>query len=309
MKRVMMLFMAAAMMFTAGCSSQEPAQQEEPQQETTEGETEPVRLAEQLKIVDGFMELPEETYNTTGEENGLVGIKCYADGTVKELIPKEENVVPVVIIESEKGDLLFMNFPHVGVGWDSLTVGDSVRVFFQYDGFSSKYEMPAGTFFRAWDANMVPLGYEEGEDSDLMSSAVLDGLLGELLAQGPEKTSEPVEPIEGDATTTEPEDTQPADSGPTMGQKNALASAKSYLGISAFSYSGLIEQLEYEGYSHEEAVYAADNCGADWNEQAKKSAKTYLSITSFSRQGLIEQLEYEGFSYEQAVYGAEANGY
>ena len=76
-----------------------------------------------------------------------------------------------------------------------------------------------------------------------------------------------------------------------------------------FSYKGLVEQLEFEKYSHEEAVYAADNCGADWNEQAAGSAKDYLDMMSFSRDSLIEQLEFEGFTHEQAVYGAESNGY
>lgn len=96
---------------------------------------------------------------------------------------------------------------------------------------------------------------------------------------------------------------------PTMGQKNALAKAKSYLSHMAFSYTGLVEQLEYEKFSTEEATYGADNCGADWYEQAAKKAKSYLSHMSFSRQGLIEQLEYEGFTHAQAVYGAEQNGY
>ena len=45
----------------------------------------------------------------------------------------------------------------------------------------------------------------------------------------------------------------------SMGQKNALASAKSYLSFMAFSYEGLINQLEFEQYSHEDAVFAADN--------------------------------------------------
>lgn len=95
----------------------------------------------------------------------------------------------------------------------------------------------------------------------------------------------------------------------TTGQKNALNQALSYLSFSAFSYQGLIEQLEYEKYTHEDAVFAADNCGADWNEQAVKKAKSYLEFSSFSREGLIEQLEYEGFTHEQAIYGAEQNGY
>lgn len=95
----------------------------------------------------------------------------------------------------------------------------------------------------------------------------------------------------------------------TTGQANALKQAKNYLDFSAFSYNGLISQLEYEQYSHEDAVFAADNCGADWNEQAVEKAKSYLEFSSFSRDGLIEQLEYEGFTHEQAIYGAEANGY
>lgn len=95
----------------------------------------------------------------------------------------------------------------------------------------------------------------------------------------------------------------------TIGQKNALASAKSYLRHSSFSYKGLVEQLEFEGYSNSDATYAVNNCGADWNEQAAKSAQSYISHSSFSRAGLIEQLEFEGFTHEQALYGVKAVGY
>lgn len=94
----------------------------------------------------------------------------------------------------------------------------------------------------------------------------------------------------------------------TAGKRNALKSAKNYLSFAAFSYEGLIGQLEYEKYSHDDAVYAADNCGADWNEQALKSAKNYLSFTAFSYAGLIQQLEYEQFTKEQATYGADNCG-
>ena len=94
----------------------------------------------------------------------------------------------------------------------------------------------------------------------------------------------------------------------TTGQKNALKRAKQYLKTMPFSYTGLIEQLEYEKYSHEDAVYAANNCGADWNEQAANKAQDYLDVMAFSRQGLIEQLEYEGYTHEQAVYGVNQTG-
>ncbi len=95
---------------------------------------------------------------------------------------------------------------------------------------------------------------------------------------------------------------------PTVSQKNALRKAQSYLSYSAFSRKGLIEQLEYEGFSNEDSVYAVDRVGADWKQQAVKKGESYLKYSAFSRQGLIEQLEYEGFTHEEAVYGTEQNG-
>lgn len=95
----------------------------------------------------------------------------------------------------------------------------------------------------------------------------------------------------------------------TMGERNALRQAQNYLSFMPFSYSGLISQLEFEGYTTEEATYAVDNCGADWNEQAALKAQDYLDFMSFSRDGLIEQLMFEGFTAEQAEYGVSAVGY
>lgn len=104
------------------------------------------------------------------------------------------------------------------------------------------------------------------------------------------------------------ETTTPNTSSATTGQKNALSQALSYLSFSAFSHSSLIGQLKYEGYSDDEATYAADNCGADWNAQALKQAKSYLEFSSFSYSGLIEQLEYEGFSNDEATYAVDNCG-
>lgn len=95
----------------------------------------------------------------------------------------------------------------------------------------------------------------------------------------------------------------------TLGERNALKTAQQYLSVMPFSYEGLIDQLEYEGFTHSEAVYGADHCGADWNEQAAMMAASYLDILPFSRSELIGQLEFEGFTHAQAVYGAEQNGY
>lgn len=111
------------------------------------------------------------------------------------------------------------------------------------------------------------------------------------------------------STRAASEQTTPSDKKETTGQKNAKLSAKSYLEFSSFSYTGLIQQLEFEGYTHEEATYAADSCGADWYAQAVLSAKSYLEFSSFSRKGLIDQLVFEGFTKEQAEYAATEVGY
>lgn len=105
-------------------------------------------------------------------------------------------------------------------------------------------------------------------------------------------------------TTPEPAPVQEV----TVSQKNAVQKAKSYLAYTAFSYSGLISQLEYEGYSNADATYGADNSGADWYEQAAKKAEDYMNYSAFSRSGLISQLEYDGFTRSQAEHGADAIG-
>ena len=95
----------------------------------------------------------------------------------------------------------------------------------------------------------------------------------------------------------------------SIGERNALAKAKEYLRVMAFSYNSLVRQLEFEGFTQDECTYGVDNCGANWNEQAVRKANEYLKSGSFSRQGLINQLLFEGFSQEQAEYGVSKVGY
>jgi hypothetical protein len=94
----------------------------------------------------------------------------------------------------------------------------------------------------------------------------------------------------------------------TRSEEEAIESASSYLSFTAFSRSGLIEQLEYEGFTAAEATLAVDYLNVDWNEQAWLSAESYLDLMSFSRSGLIDQLLYEGFTQEQATYGVDKAG-
>ncbi|MDE7089652.1 MAG: Ltp family lipoprotein, partial [Prevotella sp.] len=94
----------------------------------------------------------------------------------------------------------------------------------------------------------------------------------------------------------------------TGGEINALNYAVAYLDVMPFSLNGLIEQLEYEGFSYEEAKFAADNCGADWKEQAVLMGRKYIELYNFSRSDLYEQLKYEGFSGDEAGFALDELG-
>jgi len=92
----------------------------------------------------------------------------------------------------------------------------------------------------------------------------------------------------------------------TASQEQAARKAADYLDYSSFSRQGLIEQLEFEGFSTADAAYGVDSLSVDWKKQAAQKAKDYLDYSAFSPEGLIEQLEFEGFTNAQAEYGAEA---
>jgi len=108
-------------------------------------------------------------------------------------------------------------------------------------------------------------------------------------------------------TQSEPEP-EPETPSETVSQKNAVRKAKSYIDFSAFSRDGLVEQLKFDQFSHADAVYGADNSGADWYEQAAKKAESYMEFSAFSRGSLIEQLKFDGFTQAQAEHGADAVG-
>jgi colicin import membrane protein len=95
----------------------------------------------------------------------------------------------------------------------------------------------------------------------------------------------------------------------TLSQKNAIRKAESYLNFTSFSKSGLIRQLEHEGFPTEDATFAVENITVDWMEQAVKKGESYLDFSAFSRQGLIRQLEHEGFSEDQAVHAVDTIGF
>ena len=55
-------------------------------------------------------------------------------------------------------------------------------------------------------------------------------------------------------------------------------------------------------------AYAADNCSANWNKEAKEMAEQYMDSTTYTYKDMVQQLETEGFTKEQAKFGAKAVG-
>ncbi|GAA3922946.1 Ltp family lipoprotein [Microbacterium invictum] len=124
-----------------------------------------------------------------------------------------------------------------------------------------------------------------------------------VTAQQPAQGSHPLEGLELSITSEAPKPVY------TLAQQNAIGTAQDYLDYSGFSRGSLIGQLEYEGFSTEDATFGADNAGADWNAEAAESAASYLDYSSFSRQGLYDQLAYEEFTPEQIEHALSAVGY
>jgi len=66
------------------------------------------------------------------------------------------------------------------------------------------------------------------------------------------------------STTAQPTSAKPKTTvafGETTSQKNAVRKAKDYLDLTSFSRKGLIEQLEYDGFTQAQAVYGVNANG------------------------------------------------
>lgn len=173
----------------------------------------------------------------------------------------------------------------------------------KFEGFSSADARFGAAHVGAnWNEQAIKaaasyLEYSPFSESGLVQQLEFEGFTSSQAQYGASKSY----PTEHQSAKSKPSESGGSSS--TAAQENALRAAESYLGSSAFSRSGLEEQLKFEGFSSADTKYAAANVGANWNEQAAKAAKSYLQSSSFSESGLREQLEFEGFTSSQAEYG------
>ena len=84
----------------------------------------------------------------------------------------------------------------------------------------------------------------------------------------------------------------------TTGQRNALMSARDEIDFWHPSYDYLIELLCSSGFEVNDAKFAADHCGADWDEQCLLLAKREMA-NGKSKAGIISWLRYQRFSEAQ----------
>ncbi|WP_326836755.1 Ltp family lipoprotein [Amycolatopsis rhabdoformis] len=124
-------------------------------------------------------------------------------------------------------------------------------------------------------------------------------------------SSPPVETSEAPPSTPEVESSPTSEAPQYPPQvEEARESAESYLGYTAFSRNGLIDQLSSkygDSYPKNVATQAVDSLDVDWNAQAAQAAQSYLDYTSFSCTGLINQLASKygsQFTSAQAKFGA-----
>lgn len=239
--------------------------------------------------------LPEHIYTTTGAENGLAGTVYAFDGTVVETFQMKD------------GPFTFEN-AIVEISGRQVMIGNTYKAV--YDATAKQFGDATAkeTYHDDVDQFIFP---EIGVPSHFIVTYVgysgTKNMPAFVLGANPAifEMNEWDDPASSTPVTTAANDGK---SSPTAGERNALQQAKRYLNMSAFSYSGLIDQLKFEEYTDSEAVYAVDNCGADWNEQALKKAKQYLRTSAFSYSGLFDQLKFEGFTDAQATYGVDGCG-
>lgn len=233
-----------------------------------------------------------EVQSNIGENNIIIQFKNIGDVNIEEL---------EYIVVFYKGDnIVDTSYPNDVIDFEAgKEIIEKVSTYdIDFDGYEI-YINQAHTF-----------GFER-ISGDIVRESLSEGI-GEKIKIEKDNTQDEEE--KSDDTTEENEDIEQEkdlenETKTTTGQINAVKKANEYLSFTSFSHKGLVGQLEYEGFTKEEATYGADNCGADWNEQASKKAKDYLDLMAFSKESLIGQLEYDGFTHEQAVYGAEQNEY
>ena len=126
----------------------------------------------------------------------------------------------------------------------------------------------------------------------------------------PEESSSKPEESSSESSSESSEESSAGESGPTDGQKKALAKAKEYLNDgTGWSFVEIVNNLDSDGFDHSDVLWAMDNLDADWKEQAATRAKNIIGMGPASRSMMIDELKnHAEFTQEEAEYGADNCG-
>lgn len=266
--------------------------------------------------------IPQIIYEATAEVNGLVGNIYTFEGVVSKIDTYQDTPsgyeCEYAFVEIEDKTVIVINMYAAIYNAVLAVYGKDVTNLIYTDNLDN-YILPKEgevarfiTIYNGYsEGKKMPVFYLGASSTFFSMIGYYDPVVSKNAGPLPsESTPPPTEPSVTEPPYTEPIETTRPETEPhiSTGQKNALRTAANYLGFTAFSYKGLIDQLKYEGYTSSEATYAADNCGADWFEQALKCAKRYLDYSAFSYSGLVDQLKYEEFTSAQAKYAADNCG-
>lgn len=259
---------------------------------------------ESIVYLDGFEKAEYEKFNSYASENGLDGTLICVEGRVVE----KENVGDdlALVLQQDDGNKWLVGVPQTKE-IEEIN-GKSLRIYGEYIGYSDVYDLPSLMVSAEETEGIAKARIDVYSNIGFSTVWKYSDVLDEY-SSNISNEDETEEIFDSEKVNDESIENEKIESTITLGMENALEKAKRYMGLTGFSYQGMIEQLEYEKYTHEEAIYAADNCGADWKEEAVKKAKEYLDLTSFSRQGLIDQLKYDKFTEEEAEYAVDKIGY
>lgn len=310
MKKIFFIFILFVLIL-CGCGEQEDLSITDENPELIETE-----------YIDGFEKADYDKFNSYAYENGLDGTLIYIEGIVLNEVHIDSKIdwdagIIVLTIEQSDGNRWTVGMPIAFADEENIIkdiLDKKVRIFGTYGGYSDLFNLPS-MLLAVDDLDIMHKARieveEKGEYTTIWSYSdyIENGIkyLDNNQVENESISSEEAEEIT-EEDDSESQESKEENEAITTDMRNALASAKQYLNFTSFSYDGLIAQLEYEKYTYEESVYAADHCGADWNEQALNCAKKYLSFSAFSYSGLMKQLEYEKFTSEQARYAVDNCG-
>lgn len=227
--------------------------------------------------------------------------------SLEEMVARIESISNEFEVSFDKGSFFVTQYDEdihsterLSVGWErardnALQIYKNLRIVMDFSGFEQSnliFTVRAKLLnvdYLVVEDGEITFDFTDGEGTTSLATSSPAPTPSETSTQQPEATVDPVETV-------------------TLGQQNALRSAKNYLSLMAFSHDGLADQLEFEGYTAEETSYALEQCDADWMEQAAKKAKEYLNTMAFSHDGLIDQLKFDKFTLEEAAHGADSCG-